>query len=95
MTNDFIISRAHGSWRIVATSDRGKVFAAGDERFADGRADLGPAEALGIYDELFGRSYYPSVPDGLPPLGRIALYARVATLIALLIIPFILVDLIS
>ena len=67
MTNDFIISRAHEAWRIVATSDRGKAFAAGDDRFADGRAELDPAGALSIFQELFGQGYYPSVPDGLPP----------------------------
>ena len=95
MTNDFIISRARGAWRIVATSDPGKAFAAGDDRFADGRADLVPAEALSIFQELLGQGYYPSVPDGLPPPSRKVLYTRLAVLLVFVLIPLVLFELLG
>lgn len=90
MTNDFIISRAQGSWHVVAASDRGQAFAAGDGRFEGGRADLDSAEALSIFQELFGQGYFPSVPDGLPPPSPKVLYARVALVLAMLLIPLML-----
>ena len=90
MTNDFIISRADGRWRISATSPRGKAFAAVDKRFADGWADLDPAGALAIYQELLAKGYYPSVPDGLPPPSRAVLYTRLAALLVFVLIPLVL-----
>jgi hypothetical protein len=87
MTDDFDISRLNGGWRVVATSDRGKAFAAADPRFQSGKAVLDPAEALAMYQELHDKGYFPRVPDGLPPVGRKAIFPRLALLLALIVIP--------
>lgn len=87
MTDDFDISRSRGRWRIVATSDRGKAFAAADPRFRSGKADLDPAEVVAIYQELHDKGYFPRVPDGLPPVDRKSIFPRLALLLALIFIP--------
>lgn len=95
MTNDFTISRAGGRWRISATSPRGEAFAAADKRFAGGGADLDPAGALAIYQELLGQGYYPTVPNGLPPPSRSVLYTRLAVLLVFVLMPLVLFELLS
>ena len=86
MANDFIIAPLQDQWQIIATSDRGRAFAKADLRFDDGRADLGPAEALGIYQEIHERGYFAGVPDGLPPPGRGLILSRLALLLAPIVI---------
>jgi hypothetical protein len=84
MTDEFDISRLHGRWQVVATSERGKAFAAGNPRFQSGKAVLDPAAALVIYQELHDKGYLPRVLNGLPPVGRKLLYSRLALLLAVI-----------
>jgi len=87
MTHDFDISRLRRQWQVVATSSRGKAFAAADSRFGSGKADLEPAQTWPIFQELHDKGYFPRVPDGLPPAGREMIAPRLAILLAAGVVP--------
>ena len=95
MADDFDISRLHGRWQVVATGDRGKVFAAADPRFQSGQAVVEPTEVVAIYQELNDKGYFPRVPDGLPPVGRKSILPRLALLLALILIPLLILVFLS
>lgn len=87
MDDDFIISRRHGGWQIVAVSERGKAFAAADPRFVRDETVVKPAEALFLYHEFHERGYYSRTPDGLPPAGPALILSRLSLLLALITYP--------
>jgi hypothetical protein len=87
MTHDFDISRLQGRWQAVATSRRGRAFAAEDPRFGSGKAELDPAQTLPIFQELYDKGYFPSAPDGLHPAGPGTIAPRLAILLAAGVVP--------
>lgn len=87
MTSDFIISRVDGRWRVAASSDRGKAFATEHPRFDGDEADLDEAETLAVYQKIHALGYFASVPDGLPPAGKGRIIARLALVLALVVVP--------
>lgn len=89
MTSDFIISKAGSRWQVVATSERGRAFAAGHPRFLDEKAELDGAEALAVYERLHGKGYYASVPDGLPSVAPERILVRLALVLGLILLPIV------
>lgn len=87
MASDFVISRPLGQWQVVAISDRGKAFAAGDPRLRGGTAALEPAGALAMYQALHDEGFFVSVPDGLPPVGGRLIALRLMLLLSLIVLP--------